>query len=264
MWVLRAKQLWLTTPSATKSPVPVVMSNIAHGAAHRRDVDDLQAAVAADPPSRRGRAADSPRGRRPRRNRSSSRPPPANRRAAGPAARAVAPPAPAPPRRRTRAGAAPRRRAHELLVGSAQPQHALGGRADGVGHAPEEPGAPLVVRFGRPPRDRSRRHEPSSRPCGRPRPGRSGGPPDARTRPTTCAADPHEPRRRVTRRRAAGGPAGCGGRGWARARAASVARRWCARPSASSSSRSDGNAWSIRPSRAWTWPAVSARTRPCR
>ena len=28
MWVLRAKQLWLTTPSATKSPVPVVMSNI--------------------------------------------------------------------------------------------------------------------------------------------------------------------------------------------------------------------------------------------
>ena len=28
MWVLRAKQLWLTTPPAMKSPVPVVMSNI--------------------------------------------------------------------------------------------------------------------------------------------------------------------------------------------------------------------------------------------
>ncbi len=43
-----------------------------------------------------------------------------------------------------------------------------------------------------------------------------------------------------------------------------VASRWWARPSASSSSRSDGKAWSIRPSCTCSRPAVSARTRPCR
>ena len=43
-----------------------------------------------------------------------------------------------------------------------------------------------------------------------------------------------------------------------------VASRWWARPSASSSSRSDGKAWSIRPSCTCGRPAVSARTRPCR
>ena len=54
MWVGRAKQLWLTTPLAMKSPVPVVMSNSGKIGAERLDAHDPPLRAAAD-----GRA-DSP------------------------------------------------------------------------------------------------------------------------------------------------------------------------------------------------------------
>ena len=195
MWVLRAKQLWLTTPSATKSPVPVVMSNIATAP------PTGEMSTTSVPPSPPTTEPARPRSRltagsATARNRRSSRPPPANRscRTRGP--RRCSPgtcsTVKANPSRCSAPAASPTSSSSGVLnrstpsvvapTASAMPprnpaHHSSSGSGGRRVTAPADMSPPAG------PADARRR----------PRPGPSGGPPVARP-PTACAADPHEPR----------------------------------------------------------------------
>ena len=142
MWVLRAKQLWLTTPSATKSPVPVVMSN---SGCRPTGVTDTTASPAppvtgAPPRSRRADTAGSVRCWR-RRN---SGTPPSSR---TDGSRAVHPR----PGTGTRTGAGARRPGRgSRRRGAGSAAHPRSASAAGVDQPGQEAGAPVVARPGRP------------------------------------------------------------------------------------------------------------------